>query len=57
VPVLHDRPDSCVFAPRCSRATSECGEAMPPLEATRPGQYAACFHAGESLAANEELQA
>jgi peptide/nickel transport system ATP-binding protein len=59
VPVLRDRPDSCVFAPRCPRATSECGESMPPLEATRPGQYAACFHAGESLAtaAKEDFQA
>jgi peptide/nickel transport system ATP-binding protein len=59
VPVLRHRPDSCVFAPRCPRATSECGESMPPLEVTRPGQYAACFHAGESLATaeKEDLQA
>jgi oligopeptide/dipeptide ABC transporter ATP-binding protein len=50
VPVLRGRPDSCVFAPRCPRATSVCGESMPPLEQTQPGQHAACFHAGKSPA-------
>jgi peptide/nickel transport system ATP-binding protein len=50
VPVLHGRPDACVFAPRCERASAECATSMPVLEQTRPGQYAACFHAGESLA-------
>jgi peptide/nickel transport system ATP-binding protein len=53
VPVLHDRPDSCVFAPRCSRATAECRESMPPLEALPSGQQVACFHAG---AVKEEPQ-
>jgi peptide/nickel transport system ATP-binding protein len=50
VPVLHSRPDACVFEPRCARASAECATSMPVLEQTRPGQYAACFHAGESLA-------
>jgi peptide/nickel transport system ATP-binding protein len=50
VPVLHGRPDACVFAPRCARASGECATSMPVLEQTRPAQYAACFHAGESLA-------
>jgi peptide/nickel transport system ATP-binding protein len=50
VPVLRGRPDSCVFAPRCPRATSVCGESMPPLEPVQPGQHAACFHAGKSAA-------
>jgi peptide/nickel transport system ATP-binding protein len=48
VPVLRGRPNSCVFAPRCPRATSVCGESMPPLEQAQPGQHAACFHAGKS---------
>lgn len=46
VPVLHGKPESCVFAPRCSRATDECVEAMPPLELVRPRQYSACVHPG-----------
>jgi oligopeptide/dipeptide ABC transporter ATP-binding protein len=50
VPVLHGRPDACVFAPRCARATAECTASMPAFEQARPDQYAACFHAGESLA-------
>jgi peptide/nickel transport system ATP-binding protein len=57
VPVLHGLPDSCVFAPRCSRVTPVCGESMPPLAQMRPGQYAACFHAGEGSAAQEGIQA
>jgi peptide/nickel transport system ATP-binding protein len=50
VPVLRGPPESCVFAPRCPRVTSVCGESMPPLEQAQPGQHAACFHAGKSSA-------
>jgi peptide/nickel transport system ATP-binding protein len=46
VPVLRGKPKSCVFAPRCSRATDECREAMPPLELVRLRQHAACVHPG-----------
>jgi peptide/nickel transport system ATP-binding protein len=58
VPVLRGRPNSCVFAPRCPRATSVCGESMPPLEQTQPGQHAACFHAGKfpTVSAKKGLQ-
>jgi peptide/nickel transport system ATP-binding protein len=58
VPVLRGRPNSCVFAPRCPRATSVCGESMPPLEQTQPGQHTACFHAGKSptVSAKKGLQ-
>lgn len=47
VPVLHGKPQECVFAPRCARATAECWANMPPLEQVRPLQYAACYHPGE----------
>jgi peptide/nickel transport system ATP-binding protein len=50
VPVLRSEPESCVFAPRCVRATAECREAMPPLELLQPRQHAACFHPGSRVA-------
>ena len=42
VPSRTEPASSCVFAPRCERATDECLEQVPPLEAR-----AACFHPGK----------
>jgi peptide/nickel transport system ATP-binding protein len=57
VPVLRGLPESCVFAPRCTRATAVCGESMPPLARTGPEQYAACHHAGEDSPVRKGIQA
>jgi peptide/nickel transport system ATP-binding protein len=46
VPSLTAPLPSCAFAPRCSRASDECREQVPPLEARGPGHLAACFHPG-----------
>jgi oligopeptide/dipeptide ABC transporter ATP-binding protein len=35
----------CLFYERCARATSKCGEEIPPLEELSPGCRVACFHA------------
>ena len=45
VPTLTDLPSGCAFAPRCAQATEQCTAAQPPLEAKRPGHWAACWHA------------
>lgn len=37
-------PPGCVFQPRCWKATDICRSAMPPTEAVRFGQTAACYH-------------
>ena len=44
VPALTDSPDGCAFAPRCAEATEQCITSQPPLEAKRPGHWAACWH-------------
>lgn len=44
VPVLHTRPSSCAFAPRCPRLVTACG-VSPPRIAGGDGSHAvACFH-------------
>jgi peptide/nickel transport system ATP-binding protein len=50
VPSLAELPPGCPFAPRCPHADSTCTQAAPPLEEKRPGQWAACWHAGRVLA-------
>ena len=46
VPSLRSDPDVCSFAPRCPRATQECHEHRPPLEAVLPEHLVACHHPG-----------
>jgi len=36
-------PECCVFVPRCSFATVECGTAHPPLREIRPGHATSCL--------------
>jgi len=43
VPALLDLPPGCAFAPRCAYATERCRREAPPLEAKRPGHWAACW--------------
>lgn len=45
VPPLTGVPSGCAFAPRCAQATEQCTAEQPPLEAKRPGHWAACWHA------------
>jgi len=44
VPSLINRPDGCVFHPRCPYATEQCRSAVPPLEDYGNGHQAACFY-------------
>ncbi len=37
-------PPGCAFAPRCARQQSDCGHAMPALEATGPRRMVRCLH-------------
>ncbi|HVX81334.1 MAG TPA: ABC transporter ATP-binding protein [Devosiaceae bacterium] len=37
-------PPGCPFHPRCPRATIECRQVTPPLEAKAAGRLAACIH-------------
>jgi peptide/nickel transport system ATP-binding protein len=40
-----DPKPGCRFAPRCNYATTECGEADPPLREVLPGRLVACHRA------------
>jgi oligopeptide transport system ATP-binding protein len=42
-PVLHQKPNFCPFAPRCSYVIEECRQANPPLEEIAPGHRVACW--------------
>lgn len=41
-----NRPNGCVFSPRCEHAIAQCGISVPPLEFIQD-RYAACFRAQE----------
>jgi peptide/nickel transport system permease protein len=43
-PDLADVPTGCAFAPRCSFATDQCRETVPPLIELGDGRRAACWH-------------
>jgi len=43
VPSLRERPQGCLFAPRCTYATDRCRMESPPLEEKAPGHWAACW--------------
>ncbi len=51
VPALLDLPPGCAFAPRCAYATERCRREPPPLEAKRPGHWAACWESERLLGA------
>jgi oligopeptide transport system ATP-binding protein len=42
-PDLLQEPQSCPFAPRCPYVIDKCREENPPLMATGPNHYAACW--------------
>jgi peptide/nickel transport system ATP-binding protein len=44
VPTLSSPPTSCVFHPRCSRATDICRTELPPLQEHGDDHRVACFH-------------
>ncbi|MFJ9034344.1 ABC transporter ATP-binding protein [Streptomyces sp. NPDC102274] len=46
VPPSTSDPDACQFAARCSRASSACTAARPPLEHVEDGHLVACYHPG-----------
>jgi oligopeptide/dipeptide ABC transporter ATP-binding protein len=48
-------PPGCPFHPRCPIARPRCSEETPPLAAVEPGQFAACFYAGELTAPGGNL--
>lgn len=43
-PDPYDRPKGCQFAPRCSYATEECNESMPPETMVGEGHMCRCRH-------------
>ena len=46
VPGLYDRPDGCLFAPRCRDAVDACRVARPPLQAVSKGRVRCQFPLG-----------
>jgi peptide/nickel transport system ATP-binding protein len=44
VPSLRELPAGCRFRDRCERAIDACARSVPPLEAKREGQLAACHN-------------
>jgi oligopeptide/dipeptide ABC transporter ATP-binding protein len=44
VPAITDKLMGCHFAPRCSRASEQCGIETPVLSAHRVGHDVACWH-------------
>jgi peptide/nickel transport system ATP-binding protein len=51
VPSLTSLPQGCAFAPRCKLAIDHCRETYPPLNDWGGGHLAACWRAGEMVAA------
>jgi oligopeptide transport system ATP-binding protein len=43
-PVVSALGVGCPFSPRCSRASAQCGQGWPEVQAFAPGQTAHCFH-------------
>jgi peptide/nickel transport system ATP-binding protein len=49
VPSLREAGKGCVFAPRCTFASSICFEVTPPLKGIGDGHTVACHHSREAL--------
>jgi peptide/nickel transport system ATP-binding protein len=52
VPALIRLPPGCAFAPRCKFAVKRCQEEYPPLAEFGGNHWAACWRAGELVAAS-----
>jgi len=52
VPALTKLPAGCAFAPRCTLAVKRCQEEYPPLAEFGGSHRAACWRAGEMVAAS-----
>ncbi|MGR3375948.1 ABC transporter ATP-binding protein [Salipiger abyssi] len=50
VPAPDARPEGCLFAPRCARATDRCREARPPLDRSGPRAVRCFFPVDGALA-------
>jgi peptide/nickel transport system ATP-binding protein len=46
-PRPQDRPQGCVFAPRCDRAVAACGERRPAMQELADGRLVRCLRVGE----------
>ena len=44
VPLLHNLPPGCTFAPRCPHADDQCTSAYPPYTERKPDHWVACWH-------------
>jgi oligopeptide/dipeptide ABC transporter ATP-binding protein len=49
VPSPLNPPPGCVFHPRCPIAIEDCRREVPTLREIRPGHWAACIRAEDSL--------
>ncbi|KJC39063.1 peptide ABC transporter ATP-binding protein [Bradyrhizobium sp. LTSP885] len=52
VPSLTNLPPGCAFAPRCKLAIDRCRQEYPPLQEFAANHWAACWRAGETVAAS-----
>ena len=52
VPSLTNLPPGCAFAPRCELAIDRCRHEYPPLHEFATSHWAACWRAGETVAAS-----
>lgn len=59
MPIIHGRipnplnkPNGCLFLPRCSNFTDECSSKMPALKEIWPGHFVACYNPIEGGAIN-----
>ena len=53
VPLLHQMPSGCRFAPRCPYATDKCRNQMPSLQDVPGGQKVRCWIAAEKEKSHE----
>ena len=48
VPGLYDRPEGCLFAPRCSYATDDCRAQRPSFQSWQAGAVRCCYPLGDA---------
>ena len=57
VPGIFDRPDGCLFAPRCKHAEEQCAAQRPPLQCADDSEVRCLFPLGQAAAASVQESA